>query len=64
MLDSIPVNNPNVSFLQYVLFQKFETEKWESLKKDTSFFKLDWKAKITNEDENTFYKMLVYKEFS
>ena len=59
MLDSIPVNNPNVSFLQDELSNQFDTEKWELLKNDTCFFKLDWKSKITNEDENTFYKRMM-----
>jgi len=59
MLDSIPVNNPNVSFLQDELSNQFDTEKWELLKRDTCFFKLDWKSKITNEDKNTFYKRMM-----
>ncbi|MBE6353845.1 capsular polysaccharide synthesis protein [Treponema sp.] len=58
MLDAIPVNNPNVSFLQDELSNIFEPNKWDSLKKDTYFFKLDWKAKITNA-EVTFYNKIV-----
>ncbi len=64
MLDSIPINNPNVSYLQDELSNTFETDKWNSLKKDTDFFKLNWKSKITNEDENTFYNKIVCKESS
>lgn len=58
MLDAIPVNNPNVSFLQDELSNIFEPNKWDYLKKDTYFFKLDWKAKITNA-EVTFYNKIV-----
>ena len=59
MLDSIPVNNPNVSFLQDQLSSIYDTDKWNSLKEDTYFFKLDWKSKIINDDENTFYKKMM-----
>ena len=58
MLDAIPVNNPNVSFLQDELSNSFDLAKWNSLKENTDFFKLDWKAKSTNED-NSFYKKIV-----
>ena len=60
MLDSIPVNNPNVSYLQDELSNEFNLDKWNNLQKDTYFFKLDWKAKISNE-ENTFYKNIICK---
>ena len=64
MLDAIPVNNPNVSFLQDELSNTFELSKWNSLKENTDFFKLDWKAKITNDDDNSFYKKLINNELS
>lgn len=59
MLDSIPVNNPNVSFLQDQLSSIYDTDKWNSLKENTYFFKLDWKSKIMNDNENTFYKKMM-----
>lgn len=60
MLDSIPVNNPNVSYLKDELSNEFNLDKWNNLQKDTYFFKLDWKAKISNE-ENSFYKNIICK---
>ncbi len=60
LLDSIPVNNPNVSYLQNELSKPFNLDKWNDLQKDTYFFKLDWKSKISNE-ENTFYKNIICK---
>ena len=62
MLNSIPVNNPNVSFLQDQLSNIYDTDKWNSLKEDTYFFKLDWKSKITNNDDNSFYNKIVKVE--
>ena len=59
MLDAIPVNNPNVSFLQDELSNTFDIEKWELLKKDTCFFKLDWKTQISCENEVNFYNTIV-----
>lgn len=64
MLDLIPANNPNVSFLQDYLSKEFETERWNSLKEDTCFFKLNWKSSIANENDNTFYKKIICKELS
>lgn len=60
LLDSIPVNNPNVSYLQDELSNEFNLDKWNNLQKNTYFFKLDWKAKISNE-ENSFYKNIICK---
>ena len=58
LLDSIPANNPNVSFLQDELSNTFESDKWNDLKENTHFFKLNWKSEISNE-EDTFYKKVV-----
>ena len=60
MLDSIPINNPNVSFLQNELSKKFNSDKWNELQRETNFFKLDWKSNVSNE-ENTFYKTIICK---
>lgn len=64
MLDSIPINNPNVSYLQDELSNTFETDKWNSLKKDTDFFKLNWKSEIANENADTFYNKLICNKLS
>ena len=64
MLDSIPVNNPNVSFLQDCLSKEFDASEWNSLKENTCFFKLNWKSEIANENADTFYNKLICNELS
>ena len=61
MLNSIPINNPNVSFLQDELSNTFDIDKWDLLKENTIFYKLNWKTKISNK-KNTFYKKIVLNE--
>lgn len=58
MLDAIPENNPNVSFLQDELSNTFNIDKWNLLKEKTIFFKLNWKCTISI-NEDSFYKKVV-----
>ncbi len=64
MLDSIPVNNPNVSFLQDCLSKEFDASEWNYLKENTCFFKLNWKSEIANENADTFYNKLICNKLS
>lgn len=59
LIDSIPTNNPEVTNLQPILDTDFNENKLKELQQDTYLFKLNWKAKINTEKENTFYKFIL-----
>ena len=57
LLDSVPLNNPEIDNLQPLLNLPFNSEIYKNLISDTIFFKLTWKQKFyKNISENkTFY---------
>lgn len=60
-IDNLNLNNKNVYDLHVIMDKGFEQEKFDSIVKDTTFFKLTWKQKykkITDEGKETFYGFL------
>lgn len=61
-IDSISNNNPDLYFFQSNECENvFDSNKWDSICKNTSIFKLNWKSSRTCEIEehDTFYGMLI-----
>lgn len=61
MFMHIEPNNPECDELYKIMSEKFDEKKWNTLKKNTSLFKLSWKYQYPREKDGslTFYGMLV-----
>lgn len=57
----IKPNNPRCDDLYKVMGEKFDKEKWDELKRNTSLFKLSWKYNypLEKDGKKTFYGMLL-----
>lgn len=62
IIDNIPYSNPCLYNLDTKLNDTFDEAEWNTLVKDTTFFKLSWKRKyspIDKSGEKTFYGVLL-----
>lgn len=61
LLDSVPLNNPEVEGLRPLLNLPFDSKKFESIKNSTIFFKLTYKHKFQKyiSDFQTFYGQII-----
>lgn len=47
LIDETPYNNPNVAWLSQNLNDKYTKNVYDTIRKNTSLFKLNWRAKVT-----------------
>lgn len=47
LIDATPYNNPNIGWLSRNLNENFEETVYDTIRKDTALFKLNWRAKVT-----------------
>ncbi len=61
MIDSVPLNNPEIHTLQPLLNDKFEPELYNKLTSKTQFFKLTWKENFKKliDNHETFYGHII-----
>ena len=65
MLDSVPINNPEIEGLRPILNSPFDEKKFADLTRNTNFFKLTWKHKFQKNISGleTFYGKIMDEKF-
>lgn len=64
LLNSVPLSNPNVHTLREHINDEYNKQEWDDVTKDTNFFKLSYKIKLsqkTNDGRQTNYHYILNK---